>query len=162
MDLIIESPKGSRAKYKYAEKNSLFRLHKLLPGALAFPFPFGFIPETKGEDGDPLDAFILCEFEGFPGCIMDCRIIGCICAKQGDGQKMIRNDRFLAIPEQSELFSNIISIDELEPTLVLFLENFLRVYQKLEGKEINLPGNLNSSSAMDLINKNKKNVYSFT
>ena len=48
MDIIIESPKGCRAKYKYEGKNNLFRLHKLLPATLVFPFPFGFIPETKG------------------------------------------------------------------------------------------------------------------
>ena len=153
MDIIIESPKGSHAKYKYEEKNNLFRLHKILPAALVFPFPFGFIPETKGEDDDPLDVFVLCEFEGFPGCIMDCRIIGCITAQQGDGKKIIRNDRFLAVPEQSELFSDISSINEIKSSVISLLENFLRIYLKLEGKEIELTGNLNASQAMSLIYK---------
>jgi inorganic pyrophosphatase len=88
MDIIIESPKGSREKYKFDETKNLFRLHKVLPAALVFPFPFGFIPGTKGQDGDPLDVFVLGEFAGFPGCLMDCRMIGCITAEQGNEKKI--------------------------------------------------------------------------
>lgn len=155
MDIVIESPKNSREKYKYDKKHNLFRLHKVLPAALVFPYPFGFIPGTKGEDGDPLDAFIIGEFKGFPGCIMECRLIGCITVEQKAAKNFIRNDRYLAVPEQSDEFSGIETIDELKPTIISLLENFLTTYMKLEGKEGKLLGNLNASSAVDLINKTK-------
>jgi inorganic pyrophosphatase len=74
MDIIIESPKGSRIKYKFDNEYRLFRLHKILPAALVFPFDFGFIPGTTGEDGDPIDVMVLSEFQGFPGCLLDCRL----------------------------------------------------------------------------------------
>ena len=153
MDIIIESPKGGREKYKYDEKHNLFRLHKVLPAALVFPYPFGFIPGTKGEDGDPLDAFIIGEFKGFPGCIMECRLIGCITVEQVSGKKSTRNDRFLAVPEQSDQFNDVETITEMKPSIISLLENFLTTYMKLEGKEGKLLGNLNASSAVELINK---------
>ncbi|UAY52875.1 inorganic diphosphatase [Ferruginibacter albus] len=54
VDIIIETPKGSTEKYDYDPKNKLFKLHKFLPAGMVFPYDFGFIPSTKGEDGDPL------------------------------------------------------------------------------------------------------------
>jgi inorganic pyrophosphatase len=58
-NVIVDTPKGSRNKYKYDEKQGLWRLSKVLPLGASFPFDFGFIPSTRGEDGDPLDALVL-------------------------------------------------------------------------------------------------------
>ena len=55
IDIIVETPKGSTQKYDYDKKKNLFRLHKILPSGMAFPYDFGFVPGTKGEDGNPLD-----------------------------------------------------------------------------------------------------------
>src|SRR4051812_46579587 len=74
MDIIIETPKGSRQKYTYNKELKLFRLKKVLAPGLVFPFDFGFIPGTKGEDGDPFDVLVLSEYQTFPGCIVDVRI----------------------------------------------------------------------------------------
>jgi inorganic pyrophosphatase len=148
MDVIIESPKGSHEKYKYDANHRLFRLHKVLPGGFAFPFDFGFIPGTMGEDGDPLDVLALSEFTGFPGCVMDCRLIGCIQVQQGIGKKMIRNDRFLVVPEQSKVFENAISIEDIPSTLIMEIETFFTSYIQAEGKEIKLLGNLNAAQAV--------------
>ncbi|MGN6353764.1 MAG: inorganic diphosphatase [Parafilimonas sp.] len=68
---IVETPRGSNAKYNYDEQHSGFKLKKLLPAGMVFPFDFGFIPSTKGGDGDPLDVIIISEIKSFPGCIMD-------------------------------------------------------------------------------------------
>jgi inorganic pyrophosphatase len=58
------------------------------------------IPGTKGEDGDPLDALLLNEYPGFPGCRVDARLIGGLRALQTEGKnKKIRNDRFLFVNE---------------------------------------------------------------
>jgi inorganic pyrophosphatase len=123
MDIVIETPKGSRIKYKFDENQKLFRLMKILPEGLVFPFDFGFIPGTRGEDGDPIDVLVISEFQGFPGCLMDCRIIGCIRAEQSsNGKKQIRNDRFLAIPEQSGVFENAISIEDIPSTIISQVE----------------------------------------
>lgn len=153
MDIIIETPKGSRVKYKYDESYRLFRLKKILPAGLAFPFDFGFIPGTKGEDGDPIDVMVISEFQGFPGCLMDCRIVGCIQAEQTKDDEPIRNDRFLAVTEQSGVFENVISIEDIPSAIISEIESFLVNYMREEGKEFKLLGNLNASQAIALLDK---------
>lgn len=153
MDIIIETPKGSPVKYKYDESYRLFRLHKTLPAGMVFPFDFGFIPATKGEDGDPIDVMVLSEFRSFPGCLVDGRIVGCIQAEQSKGDEWIRNDRFLAVTEQSGVFENVISIEDIPSTIITEIESFFINYLKGEGKELRLLGNLNAALAMALLDK---------
>lgn len=154
MDIIIESPKDSRIKYKYDEGYRLFRLYKILPSGLVFPFDFGFIPGTKGADGDPIDTMVISEFQGFPGCLVDCRIIGCLQAEQSSGEHLIRNDRFLAVPEQSRVYENAISIEDIPSTVILEIESFFKTYIEKEGKAFHLLGNLNATQAMNLLQEN--------
>src|SRR5690348_5029710 len=118
MNIIVETPKGSTCKYDYDPDMRLFKLKKILPAGMVFPFDFGFIPGTKGEDGDPLDAIIISELKTFPGCIMECRITGGITAKQTEKGKTVRNDRFIAIPEVSQLFSNIQELKDLPAEVI--------------------------------------------
>ena len=81
-----------------------------MPAGMVFPFGFVIIPKTKGEDGDPLDIIIISELKSFPGCAMDCRLIGCIVAEQTEKNKTFRNDRFTAIAEPSKTFAHVQSI----------------------------------------------------
>jgi inorganic pyrophosphatase len=148
LDVIIETPRGSGEKYKYDEKYRLFRLHKSLPLGLAFPFDFGFIPGTKGDDNDPLDVMAISELQSFPGCIINCRIIGCIQAEQSTIGKPIRNDRYLAIPEPSIEFEQVHSLEGIPGELISKIEIFLTTYSRLEGKEFRLLGNLNAAETI--------------
>ncbi|MEJ7588557.1 MAG: inorganic diphosphatase, partial [Ferruginibacter sp.] len=81
---MIETPKGSAQKYTYDSTTKFFRLTKILPAGMVFPYDFGFIPETMGEDGDPLDSMIISEFPSFTGCMISCRVIGGIKATQSE------------------------------------------------------------------------------
>ena len=131
-----------------------FRLKKILPSGMVFPYDFGFIPHTKGEDGDPLDVIVISEFCSFPGILMKCRIIGAIRAEQSAKKgkdKMIRNDRFLAIPDSSGIFENIRSIDDLPRDIITQLEEFFVEYNKLEGKKFNALKKLEPKEAYKLI-----------
>ncbi len=67
---IVETPRGCAAKYNFDEKSQMFKLKKILPEGLSFPFHFGFIPFTKAEDGDPADVLILMNEPSWPGCII--------------------------------------------------------------------------------------------
>jgi inorganic pyrophosphatase len=64
--VIVESPRGSNHKYDHDPGSGRFRLNKILPAGLVFPYDFGYIPETKGEDGDPLDIMVISEITRFP------------------------------------------------------------------------------------------------
>src|ERR1700752_3755547 len=92
---IIETPKGFRNKFDYDPDSGLFMLGGLLPEGMMFPFDFGFIPSTLGEDGDPVDVMILMDAPAHVGCLIDVRIIGVIKAKQIDNGKTESNDRLL-------------------------------------------------------------------
>jgi inorganic pyrophosphatase len=149
---IVETPKGSAQKYDYDKKNKWFKLRKIMPAGMVFPFDFGFIPGTKGEDGDPLDIIIISELRSFPGCAMDCRVIGGIVAKQTEKNKTtVRNDRFLAIPEASQMFAEVKSIADLPNDIIEQLENFFVNYNEEEGKKFTPLKNIDAKEAYKLI-----------
>ncbi|SFP62159.1 inorganic diphosphatase [Parafilimonas terrae] len=151
---IVETPKGSNAKYNYDEQHNGFKLKKLLPAGMVFPFDFGFIPSTRGGDGDPLDVIILSEIKSFPGCIMDCRLIGAITASQSAKGKTVRNDRLLAVPLASQLFETIRSINNLPKDIITQLESFFINYNKLEGKTFKPLKHIGAQQALKLIKTN--------
>lgn len=82
IQMIIETPKGSRNKYFFDPDQKIFALKKALPAGMAFPYDFGFIPSTKAEDGEPTDVLVLMDEPAFPGCLLKCRMIGIIEAEQ--------------------------------------------------------------------------------
>ena len=97
--VVVDTPKGSRNKYKYDETLGLYRLSKVLPLGLAFPYDFGFIPSTRAADGDPLDVLVLGEDALFPGCLVTVRLVGVLQAEQTEHGKTFRNDRLLGTIE---------------------------------------------------------------
>jgi len=151
---VVETPRGSAQKYDYDAENKWFKLKKIMPAGMVFPFDFGFIPGTAGEDGDPLDIIIISEFQSFPGCVMDCRIMGVITAKQTEKNKTVRNDRFIAIPDSSLLFTSIKTIANLPPGIIQQLEKFFINYNELENKKFTPLKRLNAKQALKLIKDN--------
>jgi inorganic pyrophosphatase len=151
LTVVVETPKGSAQKYSYDPKNKWFKLKKILPEGMVFPFDFGFIPKTKGGDGDPLDIIIISELKSFPGCVMDCRVIGGIEAEQKEKGETVRNDRFLAIPEASQMFSLVKEMDELPEDVVEQLETFFVNYNKLEGRKFKPLKRLKAQQALKMI-----------
>ena len=94
---IIETPKGCRNKFDYDPESNLFVLGGLLPEGMMFPFDFGFIPSTLGEDGDPLDILVLMDAPAHVGCLIEVRIIGIITAEQTEDGNTEANDRLLGV-----------------------------------------------------------------
>src|SRR6188768_486559 len=82
INVVIETPRGSRNKFHFDEKLRQFSLKKVLPAGSAFPYDFGFIRGTKAEDGDPLDVLVLMDESAFPGCQVESRLVGVIEAEQ--------------------------------------------------------------------------------
>ena len=154
VDVVIETPKGSAQKYDYVPNTPFFKLKKILPSGMVFPYDFGFIPNTKGEDGDPLDVIVISEFNSFPGCIIRCRISGGIKAEQSDekdSRKMVRNDRFLAIPKFTNIFQDIKKMEDLPDQVTDQLEEFFVDYNKLQGKKFKALAKLGPNEAFSLI-----------
>jgi len=153
VDVVIETPKGSAQKYDYDPESHFFRMSKILPSGMVFPYDFGFIPKTKGEDGDPLDVIVISEFNSFPGIMIKCRIIGGIKAEQSEKKrkKVIRNDRFLAVPKCSNIFEKVESMHDLPDRIMDQLEEFFADYNKLEGKKFKALEKMGPKEAQRLI-----------
>src|SRR5262249_26353611 len=97
--VIVDTPKGSRNKFKYDEALGLFRLGKVLPLGSSFPYDFGFIPATRAEDGDPVDILVFADEPTFCGCLVTVRLLGVIEAEQTEKGQTVRNDRLVGIVE---------------------------------------------------------------
>ena len=135
IQVIIETPKGSRNKYAFDPEQKVFELKKVLPAGMAFPYDFGFIPSTTAEDGDPVDVLVLMDEPAFPGCLLKCRPIGIIEAEQGKKDKIERNDRIIAIEQANHSFAHVKHVDDLGKKFVKELEEFFVNYHQLSGKE---------------------------
>jgi len=70
LNVIVETPRGNRNKFDFDEEHKLFKLAKVLPEGMVFPFEFGFIPSTLGEDGDPLDILVLMDTPTTPAVFL--------------------------------------------------------------------------------------------
>ncbi len=133
---VVETPKGSRNKYSYDKRWGAFRLGGVLSEGMSFPYDFGFIPSTLGEDGDPLDVLILLDVPVMAGCLLTVRLLGAIEAEQQerDGEWM-RNDRLIAAATHAHTHEHIKSIGDLPPYLLHEIEGFFAQYNRLRGKQ---------------------------
>jgi inorganic pyrophosphatase len=135
LNAVVDTPKGSRNKYKYDEKHGQWRLSKILPEGMYFPYDFGFIPSTRGEDGDPVDVLLLTEEPTFPGCVVPARLIGVLEAEQTEDGKTIRNDRLIAVVETPYNPAEYESLDDVNDRRLEEIEAFFIAYNQAEGRQ---------------------------
>jgi len=147
--VVVESPGGSRNKYKYDPKLGLFRLNRVLPYEASFPFDYGFAPGTRSGDDDPLDVMLLGDAPTFPGCVVRARPIGVLRARK----EGVVNDRLLAVPLVSRLYHDVHNIDELSPGVLVSIERFFRTILNIEGGEHQLGDFEGAPKAAQLIAK---------
>lgn len=156
LQVIVETPAGSRNKFAFDPRQEVFALKKVLPAGMTFPFDFGFLPRTLAPDGDPIDVLLLMDEPAYPGCAVKARLIGVIEGEQIDGKKRTRNDRLLAVAEVNHRYANIRKFSDLSPKWVHELEVFFVNYHGLEGKKYHLLGCKGETAAWGLIKKAKK------
>ena len=144
--VVIETPRGSRNKYKYDPSCGALRLAAVLGEGLAFPHDFGFVPSTLGADGDPLDILLFLDHGVPPGSIATARLIGVLEIRQRKAKEAkakpawIRNDRFIAAATHAHDHQEMITLDDLRPHLLDELEAFFVDYAGLEGKTLEVLG----------------------
>lgn len=157
LNVVIETPKGHRNKYKFDEDYQMFKLGGLLPAGAVFPYDFGFVPKTLGGDGDPLDVLVLMDEPAFPGCIIPSRLIGVIQAEQTERDgKTSRNDRFIAVAIKSEIYQDIKELDELNAKITRQIEHFFISYNSIKGKQFKILGCHGAAKAEDQLKEGLK------
>src|SRR6202522_614341 len=156
LQVIIETPAGSRNKFAFDPDQGVFALKNVLPAGMTFPYDFGFLPRTIAPDGDPIDVLLLMDEPAFPGCAVKSRLIGVIEGEQLDGKKKIRNDRLVAVAEANHMYANIKRLKDLPGQFLRELQDFFVNYHNLEGKKYKLLGCRGAEAAMSLIKKAQK------
>lgn len=152
LNVIIETPKGSRNKFNYDEEHHLFKLGGVLPLGAVFPFDFGFIPSTLGGDGDPLDVLLLMDEPAFPGCLVPSRLVAVIEAEQTerDGETT-RNDRLIAVAADSHTHKKVRTLADIGNALLDEIEHFFVSYNQIKGKNFKPLGRFGPVKAARLI-----------
>jgi inorganic pyrophosphatase len=142
VNVVVESPRGSSAKFKYDERGGVFMLSRPLPAGLVYPHDWGFIPSTRMADGDPLDAMVLWEGVSYPGVVIPSRLIGVLQVEQNrkSSPGRERNDRVLALPVRASHLEWIKSVGDLDPSMRAQLERFFESAVAFERKDLRLLG----------------------
>lgn len=154
VNVVVETPKGSRNKFAFDKHSWLFRLKKILPSGLVFPLDFGFVPRSEADDGDPIDVLVVVEQGSYPGCLLECRLIGIIEGEQTkESGKTERNDRLLAVPEASVEYAKLRDISDFSREHLSDLEHFFVYYNAMEGKRYRLLGTKGPEAALDALKK---------
>src|ERR1700758_621594 len=153
LQVIIETPAGSRNKFAFDPDQGIFSLKAVLPAGMSFPYDFGFLPRTLAPDGDPIDVLLLMDEPAFPGIAVRARLIGIIEGEQVDGKKKIRNDRLIAVAEVNHEYAYLKKLDDLPKKFLRELEEFFVNYHRLEGKRYTLLGCKKVDAAMRIIQK---------
>jgi inorganic pyrophosphatase len=153
LNVVVETPQGSRNKYEYDPKLRVFKISCLLPAGAVFPFDFGFIPSTLGDDGDPLDVLVLMEVPAPGGCLVPARLIGVIEATQSNGKKMVRNDRLIAVSTESHHHQKVDSLADLGEEIVTEIERFFVSYNEMHGKQFKPLGRHGVARALKLVKR---------
>jgi inorganic pyrophosphatase len=156
LNVIIETPRGCRNKYSYDEKRKMFRLGSILPSGAVFPFDFGFVPSTVGEDADPLDVLVLMDEPAFCGCLVLCRLLGVIEGNQTEDGKTERNDRLIAVAANAQTHQNVKSVADLDKNLIKEIEHFFVSYNDEKGKKFKPLGCHGPATANRLVRKAQK------
>ncbi|HEX7661055.1 MAG TPA: inorganic diphosphatase [Pseudonocardiaceae bacterium] len=132
-DVTIEIPKGQRNKYEVDHKTGRIRLDRTLFTATQYPADYGFIDDTLGQDGDPLDALVLVKEPTFPGCLIRCRAIGMFRMTDEKGP----DDKVICIPVYDPRQEHLRDIHHLNKFYRLEIQHFFEVYKDLEpGKSV--------------------------
>lgn len=149
IEVLIEIPKGSRNKYEFDEKTGRLKLDRVLRSSVAFPADYGFMPDTKGNDGDPLDIMVITRFPLLPASLLNARPIGLF--------KMIdkgeHDEKIIAVPEDDFYYDSYKELEDIPEPQRMEIEQFFLTYKVLEKKTVTSEGWGSRAEAEEMIKK---------
>lgn len=149
VNAMIEIPQGSRTKYEIDKKTGLLKLDRVIYSSFHYPVNYGFIPQTLGEDGDPLDILVLCSQSIQALCLVQATVIGNM-QMIDSGEK---DDKIIAVATKDPSVNHITSIDELPKHFISELRNYFEQYKALEDKQVQIENFQSKQDAYRIINE---------
>jgi inorganic pyrophosphatase len=135
---VVETPRASTYKLAYDAETGTFHFRRALPLGLAYPYDFGFVPNTEAPDGDPLDVIVVHDVATFPGAVIPSRILGVVRLSQKEkGGKRAENDRVVVTPAEDAWFERL---DDVPKDVRRELEHFFVESVAFEGKKVRIEG----------------------
>ena len=147
MNIFVEVPKGSRNKYEYDPEVGAIVLDRFLFSSMVYPVDYGYLPETMGADGDPLDAMVCVSEPTFPGCIIPSIPIGLF--RMTDEGEL--DDKLLCVPAFDPNWNHMRSLDDLSQQMTEEIAHFFAVYKQPEGKHVDVAGWYPLDFAMEVV-----------
>jgi inorganic pyrophosphatase len=146
---LIEIPQGSRTKYEIDKPTGLLKLDRVIYSSFHYPVNYGFIPQTLGEDGDPLDILVICTESIQPLCLVQATVIG--------NMQMIDNgekdDKIIAVATKDPGVNHFTDVNELPQHFKAVLKNYFENYKVLENKIVEIDEFQNKDDAYNVINE---------
>lgn len=132
VNALIEIPQGSRAKYEVDKATGLLKLDRVIYSSFHYPVNYGFIPQTLGQDGDPLDILVLCSQSIQSLCLVEANVIGNM--QMIDSGQM--DDKIIAVAAKDPSVNHYSKMEDLPQHFLLELRNFFEQYKVLENKKV--------------------------
>lgn len=148
-NVVIEIPKGSRNKYEYDEELDVIKLDRVYTAAMSLPYDYGFIPQTRSEDGDHLDAILILDTQIYPGIVVEARPIGLL--KMVDSGEA--DEKIIAVPTKDIRLKHIQSLDDLSAHFKQEVQHYFENYKNLENKVVQVTGWGDKDEAIEVLNK---------
>ena len=157
---VIEACRGSPNKLKFNPRLCAFELHSVLPLGQSFPYDFGFLPSTAGEDGDPLDVLVLMDDPVSAGVVVPCRIVGVIRATQVPANarakaRPVRNDRFIGVSTHSRRYGECQELADIAPRVLDEIADFFVAYNARKGVDFQPAKPRDAKRALALIEEGR-------
>jgi inorganic pyrophosphatase len=151
-ECIVEIPKGSRNKYEWDHERNALVLDRFLFSSVVYPTDYGFIPETLGQDGDPLDAMVCVSEATFPGCMIDVKAIALFRMEDDKGI----DDKVLCVPLSDPGWNKMETLDDIPDQLQDEIAHFFSIYKDLERKKVTVDGWYSREDAIEEIEASRK------
>ena len=149
---LVEIPKGSRNKYEWDEELQAIKLDRFLFASVVYPTDYGFIPQTLGEDGDPLDAMVVVTEPTFPGCMIPVKVIALFRMRDDKGV----DDKVVCVPQHDPNWRHVERLEDLSETLRDEISHFFSIYKQPEGIAVKVDGWFPRDQAIEIIEAAKE------
>jgi len=136
MNVIIEIPKGSKNKYELNKEFGIIELDRVMHTAQDYPFDYGFVPQTKYDDGDPLDVVVLTTYPLAPGVFLKARPVAIMEMIDGGEQ----DDKIIAVPVEDPRFNEVQSLGDINTHTLKEIKHFFETYKQVQNKKVEVPG----------------------
>jgi inorganic pyrophosphatase len=147
INVLIEIPAGSKNKYEFDKDMNAMALDRVLSSSVQYPYDYGFIPNTLGNDGDPLDGMVMMDQPTFPGCVIAARPIGML--EMIDGGD--RDEKILCVPDKDPRYANVKSLKDVPQHRLDEISEFFKTYKNLEKKVTEILGWKDVDAVMPLV-----------